>query len=44
MTCLSALAVNQLVVAVGGSISFLGILGELSRCLDDYTRDPSSSV
>jgi hypothetical protein len=26
-----------------GSIAFLGILGEISWHLDDYTRDPSSS-
>ena len=43
MICLSALTVNQLLVALGGSIAFLGILGEIGWHLDDYTRNPSSS-
>lgn len=42
--CFSALAVNQLLIAMGGSITFLGILGEISRHLDDYTRNPSSTL
>ena len=44
MICLSALAINQVLIAVGGSVAFLGILGELSWHLDDYTRDPSSAL
>lgn len=39
--CASVAVVNQLVLAIGGSIAFLGILGELSWHLDDYTRDSS---
>lgn len=44
MICLSALAINQALIALGGSVAFLGILGELSWHLDDYTRDPSSAL
>ena len=44
MICLSALAINQVLIAVGGSVAFLGILGELSWHLSDYTRDPSSAL
>lgn len=44
MICLSALALNQVLIAVGGSIAFLGILGELSWHLDDYTRDLSPAL
>lgn len=42
--CASFAAINQLVLVLGGSIAFLGILGELSWHLDDYTRDSSPSV
>jgi hypothetical protein len=41
--CASVAVVNQLLIAVGGSIAFLGILGEIGFQLDDYTRNPSSS-
>jgi hypothetical protein len=44
MICLSALAMNQVLIAMGGSVAFLGILGELSWHLDDYTRDSSSAL
>ena len=39
MICLSALALNQVLIAVGGSVAFLGILGELSWYSSDYTRN-----
>lgn len=41
--CASFAAINQLVLAVGGSIAFLGILGEIGWHLDDYSRNPLSS-
>ena len=44
MICLSALALNQVLIAVGGSVAFLGILGELSWRLDDYARNPSPTL
>jgi len=44
MICLSALAVNQVLIAVGGSVAFLGILGELGWHLSDYTRDSPSAL
>lgn len=44
MICLSALAINQVLIAVGGSVAFLGILGELSWHLSDYTRDSSPTL
>ena len=42
--CLTAFALNQVLWAIGGSIAFLGILGEISWHLDDYTRDSSSFI
>ena len=42
--CASVAVINQLVLAVGGSIAFLGILGELSWHLDDYSRNSSSAI
>jgi len=39
MICLSTLAINQVLIAVGGSVAFLGILGELSWHLSDYTQN-----
>lgn len=43
IVCASAAAITQLVVALGGSVAFLGILGELGWHLNDYTRNRPSS-
>ena len=42
--CASIAAINQLVLILGGSAAFLGILGEIGWHLNDYTRDPSPAI